>query len=104
MTENTIVFTPQAELRKGLRFFTKGTALIFRSLAKIVNAAAHRFPWFFIIATMIVSVALSFIFIGKARAERDATNKRAYMLQQKVENYEMADEARREVVYARHAH
>lgn len=93
MTENTIVFTPRAELRKGLRFFTKGTALTFRALAKIATASRGSslspqwsFPWL------------------SALAERDATNKRAYMLQQKVESYEMADEARREVAYARHAH
>ena len=104
MTEQTITFTPQAELRKGLRCLARGTVLTIRSLLRMADSWAHRYPWAFILAAVGVSVVTSLVCIGRARAERDALNKRAYLLQQKVDNYEMADEARREVAYGRRSH
>lgn len=99
MTEQTITFTPAAELRKGFRCLAKGMLLIVRSIAKLINSSVYKCPWAYIVAILILSLAASFFSIAKARSERDATNKRNYQLQQKIEQLQMAKDAKTEVRY-----
>lgn len=100
MTEQTITFTPAAELRKGVRCLVRGFVLIFLSIGKLLNHAVRKYPWFFIVSVILAASVLSVVFIGKARAERDARNKKNYELQQKLENVKMANEAKEEQAYA----
>lgn len=73
MTEQTITFTPKAEFKKGFSCLLKGFVLIFRSIGRQTDHAVRRYPWAFLVATVLISVILCFFFIGKARSERDAT-------------------------------
>ena len=45
--------------------------VIVRNLGRAINKAVYRLPWIFITLTVIISFIVSFIFISKARAERD---------------------------------
>ena len=45
--------------------------VIVRNLGRAINKAVYRLPWLFITLTVIISFIVSFIFISKARAERD---------------------------------
>lgn len=99
MTEQTITFTPKAEFKKGFSCLLKGFVLIFRSIGRQTDHAVRRYPWAFLVATVLISVILCFFFIGKARSERDATSKRNYELQQKIDTLQMVNEAKAEVRY-----
>ena len=99
MTEQTITFTPKAELKKGFFCLLKGFVLIFRSIGRLTDHAVRRYPWAFLVTTVLISVILCFFFVGKARSERDATSKRNYELQQKIDTLQMVNEAKAEVRY-----
>ena len=49
--------------------------VIVRNMGRAINKAVYRLPWLFITLTVIVSFIISFIFISKARAERDRYDK-----------------------------
>ena len=49
--------------------------VIVRNLGRAINKAVYRLPWLFITLTVIISFIVSFIFISKARAERDRYDK-----------------------------
>lgn len=90
MRKNTITFTTAADLRLGFNYLSDGTCLIFKTLAKLFDAGAHRFPYayFFILATIIgVPSVMS---VMSARAERDAASKRAYRMEQKLDSMQVA--------------
>ena len=99
MTEKTITFTPKAELKKGFFCLLRGFVLIFRSIGRLMDHAVRRYPWAFLVTTVLISVILCFFFVGKARSERDATSKRNYELQQKIDTLQMVNEAKAEVRY-----
>lgn len=85
MTEQTITFTPQADLRKGLYTVGRGLAIIVKAVAGIFNASVHRHPYPYLLVVVILSAVFSAVCIISARAERDAALKKQYHLQQQVE-------------------
>lgn len=103
MTEQTITFTPEAGLRKGFIILLHGISLIAASSAKIFDKSVHRFPYAYIIATLLASLLASFVCIAGARQERDAAAKRAYTFEQRLDSITMINEARKETSYVYHA-
>ncbi len=84
MTENTITFTPTAQLRKGLCLLGKGFGLTGKALARMFDNSIHRYPYAYVFIILIVATVTAFVNIGQARAERDRLNKEYYELQKKV--------------------
>ncbi len=69
-----ITFTTEATTAEALRYIGIYLWVIVRNTALAINRLVYRFPWLFIIAVMLLSIAFSFVFISKARAERDSYN------------------------------
>ena len=60
--------------------------VIVRNLGRVINKAVYRFPWVFIVLTIVVCMVASFIAIADARTERDSYNKKATELQLKYDS------------------
>ena len=86
MTEETITFTPSASLRKGVKLIVKGIWLTIASIGRLLDASIRRFPYVWIVVILMATTITAFVYIGKARAERDRLNKQNYELKQKLEN------------------
>ena len=69
-----ITFTTEATTADAFRYIAIYLWVIIRNTARYINSLVYRYPWIFIIGVMLASVALSFFFIGEARAERDSYN------------------------------
>lgn len=50
-----------------------------------INKAAHKYPWAFIVPIIIIASIISILGIGKARQERDYTNKQMVEMQMKLD-------------------
>ena len=61
--------------------------VIVRNLGRAINKAVYRLPWLFITLTVIISFIVSFIFISKARAERDRYDKDMEHISQQLDSY-----------------
>ena len=59
---------------------------IVRNTAFAINRAVYRFPWVFIVLTIVVCMVVSFVAIANSRAERDSYNKKATELQLKYDS------------------
>ena len=59
---------------------------IVRNTASAINRAVYRFPWVFIVLTIVVCMVVSFVAIANSRAERDSYNKKATELQLKYDS------------------
>lgn len=64
--------------------------VIVRNLGRAINKAVHNLPWLFIVITVVISFIVSFIFISKARAERDSYNQKLVHATQQLDSYEAA--------------
>lgn len=60
-----------------------------------INKAVYKYPWVFIIAIAFISAIVSIVNIGKARAERDKSNKTMVEMQQKIDTMECIIESRK---------
>ena len=61
--------------------------VIVRNMGRAINKAVYRLPWLCITLTVIVSFIISFIFISKARAERDRYDKDMDLISQQLDIY-----------------
>ncbi len=61
--------------------------VIVRNLGRAINKAVHKLPWLFIIITVVVSSIVSFVFIYKARAERDSYNQKLVHATQQLDSF-----------------
>lgn len=61
--------------------------VIVRNLGRVINKAVHKLPWLFIVITVVISFIVSFIFISKARAERDSYNKKMVHTEMELSSY-----------------
>ena len=59
---------------------------IVRNTASAINKAVYRYPWVFIVLTIVVCMVVSFVAIANSRAERDSYNKKATELQLKYDS------------------
>lgn len=60
---------------------------IVRNLGRVINKAVHKLPWLFIVITVVISIIVSFVFISKARAERDSYNQKLVHATQQLDSY-----------------
>lgn len=61
--------------------------VIARNLGRAINKAVHKLPWLFIAVTVVISFIVSFVFISKARAERDSYNQKLVHATQQLDSY-----------------
>ena len=61
--------------------------VIIRNTGIEINKAVHKLPWLFIVITVVISFIVSFIFISKARAERDSYNQKLVHVTQQLDSY-----------------
>jgi uncharacterized membrane protein (DUF485 family) len=61
--------------------------VIVRNLGRVINKAVHKLPWLFIVVTVVISFIVSFVFISKARAERDSYNQKLVHVTQQLDSY-----------------
>lgn len=61
--------------------------VILRNLGRAINKAVHKLPWLFIVVTVVISFIVSFIFISKARAERDSYNQKLVHATRQLDSY-----------------
>lgn len=66
----------------------KFNIIIARNAWRFLNGLVHSYPWVIIIATIVISVLISLVQIGSARAERDSYNQKNIHLTQKIASYE----------------
>ena len=59
---------------------------IVRNTASAINKSVYRYPWVFIVLTIVVCMVASFVAIADARTERDSYNKKATELQLKYDS------------------
>lgn len=57
---------------------------------RAVDRAAHRWPWAFIVATLLSAVVADYVGIASARGERDAANHAAYTIKLRLDSMEAA--------------
>ena len=92
--------TPVERLKEGNRYFIKGVANIGYALCSMVNSSVKRYPYFYVLGILVISIITSVVLIGQARSERDALNKKNYELQQKLDTAQMINEAKEEQAHA----
>ena len=73
----------------------KCTCVILVNTWHSINKAVYKYPWVFIIAITFISAIVSIVNIGKARAERDKSNKTMVEMQQKIDTMECIIESRK---------
>ena len=61
--------------------------VILRNIGRAINNAVHKLPWLFIVITVVISFIVSFIFISKARAERDSYNQKLVHVTQQLDSF-----------------
>ena len=61
--------------------------VIIRNIGRAINKAVHKLPWLFIVVTVVISFIVSFVFISKARAERDSYNQKLVHATQQLDSY-----------------
>lgn len=61
--------------------------VILRNIGIAINKAVHKLPWLFIVVTVVISFVASFIFISRARAERDSYNQKLVHATQQLDSY-----------------
>ncbi len=84
MTEKTITFTPEAQLRKGVWLLGTGLRLTARALARMFDNSIHRYPYAYLLLILLTATVTAFYNIGQARAERDKAAKDYYELQRRT--------------------
>ena len=61
--------------------------VILRNIGRAINNAVHNLPWLFIVITVVIPFIVSFIFISKARAERDSYNQKLVHATHQLDSY-----------------
>lgn len=61
--------------------------VIVRNPGRAINKAVYKLPWLFIVITVVISFIVSFVFISKARAERDSYNRKLVHATQQLDSF-----------------
>lgn len=76
-----------ATIKQAVVFICIYSWVIVRNLGRVINKAVHKLPWLFIVVTIVISFIVSFVFISKARAERDSYNQKLVHVTQQLDSY-----------------
>ena len=69
---------------EAIKYILKFNIIIVVNMWRGIDRIVHRFPWWCVIGTIVVSFLLSFVQICKARAERDSYSKKNVQLTEKI--------------------
>lgn len=72
-----------------LKYILKFNIIIFRNIWRAIDMIVHRYTWACIMLTAAISFIVSFVQIGKARAERDSYNKTLVKTQMQLDKYKI---------------
>ena len=78
--------------------------VIVRNLGRAINKAVYKLPWLFIVITVVISIIVSFVFIYKARAERDSYNQKLVHVTQQLDSYGCIRKHKIKVIMKRYKH
>lgn len=95
MKQSTIDFVDNTSTKEACIYVLRFQWHVAKNVAKFINKFAHKFPWVLVAIILAASIIVSFINIGKARAERDEYNKENVQLKQQVESLQNIDEIKR---------
>ena len=70
-------------------------SLSIRLSFRAINQQAHKLPWLYVGITILISVIVYSVCVGKARAERDKALQQQVTLQEQVEQLSCAIEAQK---------
>jgi uncharacterized membrane protein (DUF485 family) len=76
-----------ATTKQAVVFIVVYSWVIVRNLGRVINKAVHKLPWLFIMITVVISFIVSFVFISKARAERDSYNQKLVHTTRQLDSY-----------------
>lgn len=85
-SKGKIAEVTNATTKQAVVFICIYSWVIVRNLGRVINKAVYRFPWVFIVLTIVVCMVASFVAIADARTERDSYNKKATELQLKYDS------------------
>ena len=86
-SKGKIAEVTNANTKQAIVFIGVYSWVIVRNLGRAINKAVHKLPWFFIVITVAISFVVCFIFISKARAERDSYNQKLVHATQQLDSY-----------------
>lgn len=90
MKKSNIEITGHVTTWEACKYILKLRVIIVRNVCRWVNKLVCSHPWICILLTIAISVIVSYVQIGNARAERDFYNKKNVKLTEKVAYYEAA--------------
>lgn len=70
---------------------------IIKNMGVAIDKLVRRFPWICILVTIMTAFIISFVFISKARAERDSYNKEYVHAQMQLDSYKACFDKGKEV-------
>lgn len=76
-----------ATTKQAVVFIVVYSWVILRNIGRAINKAVHKLPWLFIVVTVVISFIVSFVFISKARAERDSYNQKLVHTTQQLDSF-----------------
>lgn len=76
-----------ATTKQAIVFIGVYSWVVVRNLGRAINKAVRKLPWLFIVITVAISFVVCFIFISKARAERDSYNQKLVHATQQLDSY-----------------
>lgn len=79
-----------ATTKQAVVFIVVYSWVILRNIGRAINKAVYKLPWLFIVITVVTSFIVSFVFISKARAERDSYNQKLVHATQQLDSYMVA--------------
>lgn len=85
-SKGKIAEVTDATTKQAVVFICIYSWVVVRNLGRVINKAVYRFPWVFIVLTVVVCMVASFVAIANARTERDSYNKKATELQLKYDS------------------
>ncbi|MCP9528096.1 hypothetical protein [Segatella copri] len=86
-SKGKIAEVTNATTKQAIVFIGVYSWVVVRNLGRAINKAVHKLPWLFIVVTVVISFIVSFIFISKARAERDSYNQKLVHTTQQLDSY-----------------
>lgn len=86
-SKGKIAEVTNATTKQAVVFIVVYSWVILRNIGRAINKAVHKLPWLFIVITVVISFFVSFIFISKARAERDSYNQKLVHATRQLDSY-----------------
>jgi hypothetical protein len=82
-----IDFVNNTSTREAIIYTLRFQWHIIKNITKVINMFAHSFPWVLVLMVLAVSMIVSFVKIGQARAERDSIDHKMVTMQRQLDSY-----------------